>query len=131
MGLKISAVLTLVLVVSTVGFKLYYDKTQAQMEKLRADIVTLKENEKILTTEIEKQNAELIAQKQETKEAFQRINDLNLANQQATDSLNELREKFARHDLNFLSLRKPGLIQKIVNKGTADVLLELESITHN
>lgn len=131
MGLKISAVLTLALVVSTVGFKLYYDKTQAQMEKLRADIVTLKENEKILTTEIEKQNAELIAQKQETKEAFQRINDLNLANQQATDSLNELREKFARHDLNFLSLRKPGLIQKIVNKGTADVLLELESITHN
>ena len=131
MGLKISAVLTLALVVSTVGFKLYYDKTQAQMDKLRADIVTLKENEKILTTEIEKQNAELIAQKQETQEAFQRINDLNLANQQATDSLNQLREKFARHDLNFLSLRKPGLIQKIVNKGTADVLLELESITHN
>lgn len=131
MGLKISAVLTLALVVSTVGFKLYYDKTQAQMDKLRADIVTLKENEKILTTEIEKQNADLIAQKQETKEAFQRINDLNLANQQATDSLNQLREKFARHDLNFLSLRKPGLIQKIVNKGTADVLLELESITDN
>ena len=43
--------------------------------------------------------------------------------------MSSLRQKFARHDLNNLSLRKPGLIEKIVNKATKEVGNELAQIT--
>ena len=39
------------------------------------------------------------------------------------------RKKFARHNLDALSLRKPKLIEKIINKGTSEVLNDLENIT--
>ena len=129
MGLKISGALAVMLLLSGVGFKLYYDRAQAQIEKLRADVVVLQENEKILEAEIKQQNLALIEQTEKAQQAFVRINALDEKNQQATTEITNLRKKFARHDLNYLSLRKPGLIEKIVNKGTADVLSEIENLT--
>ena len=41
----------------------------------------------------------------------------------------ELRNKFARHDLNNLALMKPGLIERRVNAGSKKVFDELMSIT--
>jgi accessory colonization factor AcfC len=55
---------------------------------------------------------------------------LTIANNQATTRIEELRAKFARHDLDMLSLRKPGLIEKIVNRGTVAVFKELEDLTN-
>ena len=43
--------------------------------------------------------------------------------------MEELRNKFAKHDLDMLSLRKPGLVEKMVNRGTARVFQELEDLT--
>ena len=40
-----------------------------------------------------------------------------------------IRKKFAKHNLNVLSLRKPKLIEKIINRGTKEVLDDLENIT--
>ena len=108
---------------------MYYDRTQAQLAKLRADIVTLEENEKLLKVEIAEQNKALQEQIRKAQEAYEQINLLDERNQQATNEINDLRQKFAKHDLNYLSLKKPGLIEKIVNKGTADVLSRLEDIT--
>ena len=129
MGLKVSGALALLLIFSGIYFKMYYDRTQAQLDKLRADIVTLKENEKILKKEIAEQNEAIQEQIRKAQEAYDQINLLNERNQQATTEINDLRQKFAKHDLNYLSLRKPGLIEKIVNKGTADVLSKLEDLT--
>jgi len=129
MGLKISGALALLLIFSGIYFKMYYDRTQAQLAKLRADIVTLEENERLLKVEIEEQNKAIQEQIRKAQEAYDQINLLNERNQQATTEINDLRQKFAKHDLNYLSLRKPGLIEKIVNKGTADVLSKLEDLT--
>ncbi len=129
MGLKISGALAFLLIFSGISFKLYYDRTQAQLGKLRADIVTLEENEKLLKREIAEQNEAIQEQIRKAQEAYDQINLLNERNQQATTEINDLRQKFAKHDLNYLSLRKPGLIEKIVNKGTADVLSKLEDLT--
>ena len=129
MGLKVSGALALLLIFSGIYFKMYYDRTQAQLDKLRADIVTLEENEKILKKEIAEQNEAIQEQIRKAQEAYDQINLLNERNQQATTEINDLRQKFAKHDLNYLSLRKPGLIEKIVNKGTADVLSKLEDLT--
>ena len=129
MGLKVSGALALLLIFSGIYFKMYYDRTQAQLDKLRADIVTLEENEKLLKKEIAEQNEAIQEQIRKAQEAYDQINLLNERNQQATTEINVLRQKFAKHDLNYLSLRKPGLIEKIVNKGTADVLSKLEDLT--
>ena len=40
-----------------------------------------------------------------------------------------IKRSFARHDLNILSIRKPKLIEKIINRGTGDVLNDLKTIT--
>ena len=40
-----------------------------------------------------------------------------------------MRQTFARHNLNMLSVRKPGLIEKIINRGTVKVNEELATIT--
>ena len=43
--------------------------------------------------------------------------------------MDAIRKKFAKHNLDVLSLRKPKLIEKIINKGTREVLDDLEAIT--
>ena len=43
--------------------------------------------------------------------------------------VNRLKNTFAKHDLNMLSMAKPKLIERIINKGTAKVGRELEALT--
>ena len=45
------------------------------------------------------------------------------------EEVDDIRKKFAKHRLDVLTLRKPKLIEKIINRGTADVLKNLETIT--
>ena len=40
-----------------------------------------------------------------------------------------MRNTFARHDLNNLAIAKPGLIEGIVNRGTAQVLQQFIDLT--
>jgi hypothetical protein len=68
----------------------------------------------------------LEAQKKQTEQ----IRGLEQQNQLATQEVSDLRMKFARHDLNNLSLRKPGLIAKIINKATVEVGNDLKEITN-
>ena len=57
------------------------------------------------------------------------IERLTDENQQAQAEVETIRKKFAKHDLNVLSLRKPGLIENIVNRGTRAVGTEFEKLT--
>ena len=58
------------------------------------------------------------------------IEKLTDENQQAQAEVETIRKKFAKHDLNVLSLRKPGLIENIVNRGTRAVGAEFEKLTN-
>ena len=80
MGLKVSGALALLLIFSGIYFKMYYDRTQAQLDKLRADIVTLEENEKLLKKEIAEQNEAIQEQIRKAQEAYDQINLLNETN---------------------------------------------------
>jgi len=57
------------------------------------------------------------------------VERLTKENQQAQEEVDDIRKKFSKHNLNVLSMKKPGLIEKIINKGTATVGKELEQIT--
>ncbi|MAL83031.1 MAG: hypothetical protein CMF11_01575 [Idiomarina sp.] len=132
MGFKLSAALGVLLVLSGAAFKLYFDKAQAQIENLTTQLATAAENQKILESEIADQNQAIQDHLTRSKALMAQVQDLQSANQAAAAEAADLRSKFARHDLNMLSLSKPALIEKIINKGTKEVFDELTTITsHN
>jgi len=129
MGLKISAVLGLLLILSLGAFKLYYDKSEAEKEAMATQLQQAMDNQQRLENAIATQNKQLEQALAEQQASQQRIQTLTTANNQATEQVEELRSKFARHDLDMLSLRKPGLVEKMVNRGTARVFQELKDLT--
>jgi cobalamin biosynthesis protein CbiD len=129
MGLKISAVLGLLLILSLGAFKLYYDKSEAEKEAMATQLQQAMDNQQRLENAIATQNEQLEQALAEQQASQQRIQTLTTANNQATEQVEELRSKFARHDLDMLSLRKPGLVEKMVNRGTARVFQELKDLT--
>lgn len=129
MSWQISAGLGVVLALTLGGFKLYYDKAEAEKENLLVQIKQAQANTQLLENTVAKQNQEFLDQQKKTKEVMQRVTELSEEHAKAVEEVNEIRKKFAKHNLDVLSLRKPKLIEKIINKGTANVLQNLETIT--
>ena len=129
MGFKLSIVLSIVLVAMAGGFKLYYDKSEAEKQAMATQLQQAMDNQQRLENAIATQNEQLEKAVAEQKESQVRIQGLTVANNQANEKVEDLRNKFARHDLDMLSLRKPGLVEKMVNRGTARVFQELKDLT--
>ena len=130
MGFKLSIALGIALVMLSGAFKLYYDKSEAEKMAMATQLQTAMDNQLRLENAVQTQNEQIEKAVENKKTSDARIELLMIANNQATEKIDELREKFARHDLNMLSLRKPGLIEKVVNRGTAAVFKELEDLTN-
>ena len=122
MGFKIAAVSTGLLLIVTTGLW-FFVQMQAK------EIATLKANAIILEDKIEEQNASIDNYLAKQKETTEQINQLNAQNQEAMREVNELRNTFQRHSLNNLAMAKPGLIENIINKGTAKVKTEFLELT--
>ena len=122
MGFKIAAVSTGLLLIVTTGLW-FFVQMQAK------EIATLKANAIILEDKIEEQNASIDNYLAKQKETTEQINQLNAQNQEAVREVNELRNTFQRHSLNNLAMAKPGLIENIINKGTAKVKTEFLELT--
>lgn len=100
----------------------YYTDTQATIETLRANNVTLelanKDNlETISTLEKEKEEAE------------EKLAALQVKNDKAEEYQDYLIAILQSHDLTRLALRKPGMIEKRMNDGTKEIFDDLESLT--
>ena len=126
---QLSAGLGLALALSLGGFKMYYDKTEAQKDALVSQIKQASENQKLLESTIADQNAQLEQQREKQQAVLLRIEQLTEDHQNAMKEVDTIRKKFAKHNLDVLTLRKPKLIEKIINRGTAEVLNELEAYT--
>ena len=129
MSWQISAGLGIVLALTLGGFKLYYDKAEAEKENLLVQVRQAKANTELLEKTVAKQNQDLLDQQKRTEEVMQRVTTLSKEHAKAVEEVNEIRKKFAKHNLDVLSLRKPKLIEKIINNGTKGVLQNLEVIT--
>jgi hypothetical protein len=127
---QVAGVLGAALVMLGMSFKVYYDRTEAEKVALRVELQTAVNNQQALEGTIQAQNEELIRRIEKEKQSFQRINDLSEAARAAETEVTDMRETFAKHNLNMLSVRKPGLIQKVINKGTSKVNEELAAITN-
>tara|TARA_R100001224_G_C3991881_1_gene139560 strand:- start:488 stop:901 length:414 start_codon:yes stop_codon:yes gene_type:complete len=122
MGFKIAAVSTGLLLIVTAGLW-FFVQMQAK------EIATLKANAIILEDKIEEQNASIDNYLAKQKETTEQINQLSAQNQEAMREVNQLRNTFQKHNLNNLAMSKPGLIEKVINKGTAKVKQEFLDLT--
>ena len=126
---QLSAALGVGLILLGGTFKLYYDKTETEKDLLRSELQQAISNQAVLEGEIKAQNDEIERQIAKEKENLQKINELADAARVAEREVTDMRQTFARHNLNMLSVRKPGLIEKIINRGTVKVNEELATIT--
>ena len=126
---QLSTGLGLALALSLGGFKMYYDKTEAQKDALVTQIKQASENQKIFEKTIADQNAQIDQQREKQRAVLLKIEQLTEDHQNAMKEVDTIRKKFAKHNLDVLTLRKPKLIEKIINRGTAEVLNDLEAYT--
>lgn len=112
-----------VVLLAGAGSAFYYVK------QLQHDNEVLKLNQVKLEESITEQQ-EVIAMQ---KKSYEQI---MVANVELTDKVKELngakaelQKKLADHDINYLAVEKPRLIERIVNKGTKDVLNDIENLT--
>ena len=127
---QISGVLGAALIMGGVSFKVYYDRAEAEKASLRTELQVAINNQAVLEGTISSQNEEILERIEKEKQNFQRINELSDAARAAETQVTDMRRTFAKHNLNMLSIRKPGLIQKVINKGTSKVNEELAAITN-
>ena len=116
MGFKLSAGLGIALVLLAGFFKMYYDKTEAEIKSFHLQLERSIQNQKTLESTIQQQNENLQQTIENQELMVAQIERLNDENTQAQIEVENIRKKFAKHDLNVLSLRKPKLIEKIINK---------------
>ncbi len=113
MGFKLSAGLGLALLLLAGSFKMYYDKSQAEIDAFHIRLEQSIQNQKTLERTIETQNENLKETLRNQELMVAQIEKLTDENQQAQAEVETIRKKFAKHDLNVLSLRKHDLCQLV------------------
>jgi peptidoglycan hydrolase CwlO-like protein len=122
MGFKLSIILGSLLLVSISGSAWYIDR-------LQDNISTLKGNQIALESSIAQQNKSIKSYLENQQQAQKQIQSLEKDKQEAVREVTKLRTTFAKHDLDNLALKKPKLIENIVNKGTKKVKEEIIALT--
>ena len=122
MGFKLSIVLGGLLLVTITGSAWYIDR-------LQDNISTLKGNQIALESSIAQQNESIKTYLANQEQAQKQIQSLEKDKQEAVREVTKLRTTFAKHDLDNLALKKPKLIENIVNKGTKKVKEEIIALT--
>ena len=118
MGFKLSMVLGVLLVASLAGSKYLFD----QLSQSKA-------NQMLLESKITEQNDSIKQYLAKQEQLSADLGKLESQKQDALREVNKLRQTFAKHDLDNLALNKPGLIEKIVNKGSKQVMDDLVDLT--
>ena len=129
MGFKLSVGLGVALVLVSGAFKMYYDKSQAELDSFHIRLEQSIQNQKTLEGTIEIQNQNLEQTVQNHKLMVAQVERLQKENMVAQNEVTDIRKKFSKHSIDVLSIRKPQLIQNIINRGTKTVLNDLKQIT--
>jgi predicted nucleic acid-binding Zn-ribbon protein len=130
MGFKLSIGLGVALMLVSGAFKMYYDKSQAELDAFHIRLEQSIQNQKTLESTIDQQNDNLKETIKNQDLMIAQVERLQKQNMEAQNEVTDLRKKFSKHSLNVLSVRKPKLIEKIINTGTKEVLKDLEEITN-
>ena len=126
---QLAGILGIALVLTGGAFKLYVDKAEAEKEALSAQLRVAADNQLALESSVEQLNDQIVKAESRQQAMYDRVSQLQIDNARSQKEVESIRKKFAKHDMTVLSLRKPGLIENIINRGTKEVLGDLETIT--
>ena len=129
MGFKLSIGLGIALVFLAGAFKLYYDKSQAELDSFQIRLEQSIQNQKTLEGTIKEQNNNLKQTIENHNLMIAQVERLQRENMVAQNEVTDIRKKFSRHSMDVLSIRKPKLIENIINRGTKSVLNDLKVFT--
>ena len=128
--MQISLVLGFLLIATAGGSYFYIGTQKAQIAQLQVELQTAVNNQAVLESAIAQQNAQIQEQLENQRQNQALISELSEANDEARKEVTQLRNTFSRHDLNNLAIAKPGLIEGIVNRGTARVHQQFIDLTN-
>ena len=116
-------VVMVVIVLAVAGGGLYYVK------KLQHENDLLKVNQVKLEESITEQKEVIAMQKESYEKIMVANNELSSKVKELNGAKQELQKKLSEHDVNYLAVKKPKLIERIINKGSKDVLNDIQDIT--
>ena len=122
--LKIYILILVLGLLGGVGYGAYYYYTDTQ-----ARIAILTENSAKLeqAASTQKQTIDILVS--DAKKYGELNRELNTKLEAANDYKNTLIDKLRKHDLAKLSLKKPGLVEKMINRGTKKLFESFEEIS--
>lgn len=111
-----------VLASAIAGAYWYFNWSQKEMQQLR-------ENNVLLETSLAQSEAAIAALRDSMRESVERFNQAQSKFQQSQKNVIVLRDKLGKHELGALARAKPGLVEKLVNRGSERANRCLEIIT--
>jgi transglutaminase/protease-like cytokinesis protein 3 len=102
----------------------------AKLDKAEIELQTAINNQVVLERTIQEQNEQIIKVLESAKKTQAQIQNLNTQYSASQAQVTNLRNKFAKHNLEGMALAKPGLLQGKVNKATDRVMVNLTTITN-
>ena len=102
----------------------------AKLDTAKVELQTAINNQAVLERTVQEQNEQIVKALESAKRTQAQIQNLNSQYSASQAQVTNLRNKFAKHNLEGMALAKPGLLQGKVNKATARVMVNLTTITN-
>ena len=122
LALVIGGVLFISIMINIVAF--------TKLDKAKVELQTAINNQAVLERTIQEQNDQIVKAFESAKKTQVQIQSLNTQYTQSQAQVTNLRNKFAKHNLEGLAMSKPLLLQSKINKATARVGQDLTNITN-
>ena len=101
-----------------------------KLDTAKVELQTAINNQAVLERTVQEQNEQIVKALESAKKTQAQIQNLNSQYSASQAQVTNLRNKFAKHNLEGMALAKPGLLQGKVNKATARVMVNLTTITN-
>ena len=102
----------------------------AKLDTAKVELQTAINNQAVLERTIQDQNEQIVKALESAKKTQVQIQSLNTQYTQSQAQVTNLRNKFAKHNLEGMALAKPALLEGKINKASARVVANLTTITN-
>ena len=93
-----------------------------KLDTAKVELQTAINNQAVLERTVQEQNEQIVKALESAKKTQAQIQNLNSQYSASQAQVTNLRNKFAKHNLEGMALAKPGLLQGKVNKASARVV---------
>ena len=128
--MKLSIGLGVALLATLTAFVGYRQIMLTNLEKMGIELQVCTNNQAVLEKTINDQNNTIKNQIANAKKTADQITKLTNQYTSSQQQVANLRNKFAKHNLEGMALAKPALLEGKVNKASARVLQNLNTITN-